>query len=339
MTSAATRIWTDLDFERSGKQVGALMVDHSVTRSAYGMIPVPAAVIGAGDGPTVLMVAGTHGDEYEGQIVLSELIRELDPAAVKGRLIILPALNLPAARAGERVSPYDGGNLNRVYPGDPAGGPTQQIAHYVDSVLMPISDVFMDLHSGGASLDYLPLASIGLTGDAAIDVPAVALADAFNAPHTMIWNSNKEGGNSSDSALRNGLITLSGEFGGRGVVSPGGVALVRRGVRNVLIHLGILDGAVERTCESRLIDLPGYAYYVYAPREGVFVPACELGDMVEAGQVAGAIHNPEQPDREPATIRFPSAGLLVCERAKGRCEPGDCLAHLAVDYSGTLPGQ
>ncbi|MFP6742557.1 MAG: succinylglutamate desuccinylase/aspartoacylase family protein [Alphaproteobacteria bacterium] len=338
MTSSATRIWTDLDFQRSGKQVGALMVDHSVTRSAYGMIPVPAAVIGTGDGPTVLMVAGTHGDEYEGQIVLSALIRELDPAAVNGRLIILPALNLPAAKAGERVSPYDGGNLNRVYPGDPAGGPTQQIAYYVESVLMPLCDVFMDLHSGGSSLDYLPLSTVGLTGNDAIDIPAVALADAFNAPNTMIWSTNTVGGNSEDAAQRNGLIALSGEFGGRGVASPSGIALVRRGVRNGLIHLGILEGAIERVGKSRLIDVPGYACYVYAPREGVYVPACELGDMVEAGQVAGTIHNPEQPDREPATIAFKSAGLLVCERAKGRCEPGDCLAHLAVDFTGTLPG-
>jgi hypothetical protein len=302
------------------------------------MIPVPAAVIGTGDGPTVLMVAGTHGDEYEGQIVLSALIRELDPAAVNGRLIILPALNLPAAKAGERVSPYDGGNLNRVYPGDPAGGPTQQIAYYVESVLMPLCDVFMDLHSGGSSLDYLPLSTVGLTGNDAIDIPAVALADAFNAPNTMIWSTNTVGGNSEDAAQRNGLIALSGEFGGRGVASPSGITLVRRGVRNGLIHLGILEGAIERVGKSRLIDVPGYACYVYAPREGVYVPACELGDMVEAGQVAGTIHNPEQPDREPATIAFKSAGLLVCERAKGRCEPGDCLAHLAVDFTGTLPG-
>ena len=130
MTSSQSRIWTELDFEREGKQIGALMVDHSVTRSAYGMVPVPAAVIRNGEGPTVLMLAGNHGDEFESQIVLSELIREFDPHDLKGRLIVLPAANTPAAKAGARVSPLDGGNLNRSFPGDPTGGPTQQIAYY-----------------------------------------------------------------------------------------------------------------------------------------------------------------------------------------------------------------
>ena len=79
MTSSQSRIWTELDFEKEGKQIGALMVDHSVTRSAYGMIPAPATVIRNGEGPTVVMLAGNHGDEFESQIVLSELIREFDP--------------------------------------------------------------------------------------------------------------------------------------------------------------------------------------------------------------------------------------------------------------------
>ena len=339
MTSSQSRIWTELDFEKEGKQIGALMVDHSVTRSAYGMIPVPAAVIRNGEGPTVLMLAGNHGDEFESQIVLSELIREFDPHDLKGRLIVLPAANTPAAKAGARVSPLDGGNLNRSFPGDPTGGPTQQIAYYIGNVLMPMCDVFMDLHSGGSSLDYLPLTSLRLTGDPAIDARTVALADAFNAPRTMVWSVKKVTGNSADSALGHGLVALGGEFGGRGVVSPDGVALVRRGVRNALIHLGLIEGAMERRGESRLLDVPDSSCYVHAPVEGVYMPACALGDTVEAGQVAGAIHCPEQPEREPRTVRFKTAGLLVCERAMGRCEPGDCLAHLAIDFSGVLPGQ
>ena len=286
MTSSPSRIWTELDFEREGKQVGALMVDHSVTRSAYGMIPVPAAVLRGGEGPTVLLMAGNHGDEFEGQIVLSELIRELDPHHVRGRLIVLPAANLPAVKAGARVSPLDGGNLNRSFPGDPTGGPTQQIAYYIANVLMPMCDVFMDLHSGGASLDYLPLTSLRLTGDRAIDARTAALADAFNAPRTMVWSIKTVTGNSADSALGQGLVALGGEFGGRGVVSPDGVALVRRGVRNALIHLGLIEGTMERRGESRLLDVPDATCYVFAPVEGVFMPACALGGPAGKGLTA-----------------------------------------------------
>ena len=113
-----------------------------------------------GRGPTLYLEAGNHGDEYEGQIVLARLIRELDPGALQGRLIILPAANLPAALAGQRCSPIDGGNLNRSFPGDPDGGPTAAIAHFIESVLLPMCDAALDLHSGGKTLEYIPSAMI-----------------------------------------------------------------------------------------------------------------------------------------------------------------------------------
>jgi predicted deacylase len=155
-----TRIWTDVDYDKPGKQVGWLNLHHSVTRSAYGNIMIPIAVVAGGRGPTALFMAANHGDEYEGQIALCRLIRELEPSEVQGRVIILPAANLPAALDGARVSPIDQGNLNRSFPGDPDGTVTQQIAYYIDSVLFPLADHFHDFHAGGSSLDYLPFASL-----------------------------------------------------------------------------------------------------------------------------------------------------------------------------------
>ena len=77
------------------------------------------------------MLAGVHGDEYEGQIALGNLSRELEPSDIRGRLIILPAVNTPAAKAGMRTSPADDGNLNRAFPGSATGTPTEMIAHYI----------------------------------------------------------------------------------------------------------------------------------------------------------------------------------------------------------------
>ena len=156
----SSRIIAEIDYEKDGKQVGWLGLPHSVTRSAYGKIMIPIAVIRNGTGPTVFFQAGNHGDEYEGQIALVKLIRELDPAAIQGRVIVLPAANFPAAMAGTRVSPIDEGNLNRAFPGNPDGTVTQQIAYYIDSVLFPKADLFHDLHSGGSSLQYVPFASM-----------------------------------------------------------------------------------------------------------------------------------------------------------------------------------
>jgi hypothetical protein len=332
-----TKLWTTIDLERDGKQVGTLNLPHSVTRSAYGVIPIPMAVFKNGEGPTLLVMAGNHGDEYEGQIVLGELIRALDPATIRGRLIVLPAANLPAAKAGARVSPLDGGNLNRAFPGDADGGPTSQIAHYISDELVPKADLFVDLHAGGSSLMYLPFVSLALTGDDAIDRRAFAAAKAFGAPRIIVWGRAEADGTSTTPARRHGVPKLGGEYGGAGVVSREGVAIVGRGVRNLMAHLGIAKGGATPGPGPRLLEIRDRGDYAYAPGEGVFAPAVALGDEVAAGSVIGHLHVPERPSRAPEPVAIGRAGLVICMRAIGRCEAGDCLVHLAGDRADPFP--
>src|SRR5579863_1596071 len=123
-----TMLRATVDFDKPGRQIGFIQVPHSVHDDAWGVIPVPVAVIANGSGPTVILEGGNHGDEYEGPIVLGEMIRDLDPGAVSGRLIFALAINLPAVRAARRTSPIDGLNLNRTFPGDPNGTTTLQIS-------------------------------------------------------------------------------------------------------------------------------------------------------------------------------------------------------------------
>jgi predicted deacylase len=152
---AGTLITSEVDFEASGKHSGFLRVPHSVHRSAYGWIPVPVVSIKNGDGPTLLIMAGNHGDEYEGQIAVSNLARKLEHADLSGQLILLPMVNFPAAQAGLRTSPIEDGNLNRLFPGRATGSLTEMIAYYVENVIMPLADYAIDLHSGG-QLSFLP---------------------------------------------------------------------------------------------------------------------------------------------------------------------------------------
>jgi len=149
---AGTLITSEVDFEASGKHSGFLCVPHSVHRSAYGWIPAPVVSIKNGDGPTLLILAGNHGDEYEGRIAVSNLPQKLEHANLRGQLILLPMVNFPAAQAGLRTSPIDDRNLNRLFPGKATGSLTEMIAHYVENVIMPFADYAIDLHSGGSSL-------------------------------------------------------------------------------------------------------------------------------------------------------------------------------------------
>ena len=329
-----TRIWTDVDYDKPGKQVGWLSLHHSVTRSAYGNIMIPIAVISGGRGPTALFMAGNHGDEYEGQIALCRLIRELEPSEVQGRVIVLPAANLPAALASARVSPIDQGNLNRSFPGDPDGTVTQQIAYYIDSVLFPLADHFHDFHSGGSSLDYLPFASLHHSDNDELNARSLAALKAFAAPTSLIWMSSRDVRYAPPAAMARGVAALGGEFGGGGEVSIDGIAMIGRGLRNTLVHLGMTapPGAHEPAPTTRLIQVPGRDYFVYAPEPGLFEPAVRLGDQVRAGDEAGCVHFVDNPARPPVPCHFKADGMVVCKRHFGRVERGDCVFHLAIEY-------
>jgi predicted deacylase len=328
-----TRIWTDVDFDRDGKQISCLRLPFSSDRSAYGTIPIPIICIRNGAGPTALLVAGNHGDEYEGQVALGKLARQLDASELCGRIIILPALNYPAVNAGKRVSPLDGGNLNRMFPGDANGSPTEMIAHYVAEVLLPFADVVIDLHSGGKSLLYLPCCLIRVGRSEAETARLVELMRVFGAPIGSISDGLGGGGATTLSATAQalGIPALTTELGGGASMSRKGETLARNGVLRVLKHWGILpDAIVEPADATRSMRVDGRQAFTYAPVRGIFEPAVGLGDEVRARDLAGVIHPISGPSEPVRPVHFAQSGLVACQRAPALTEPGDCLFKLVV---------
>jgi len=334
---SATRIFTDVDYEKDGKQIGWLYLPYSVTRSAYGNLAIPVTVIKNGEGPSVLLMAGNHGDEFEGQVGLCKLIRALEPKDIRGRVVIMPGINLPAALASARVSPLDNVNFNRAFPGDPNGTPTYAVAHYVDSVLFPMVSFFLDLHSGGSSLDYVPFASMRTSGDAGLDARAMAALKAFGAPVGMVWAHTIDAGFAQTAALRHGLVSLGGEFGGGGSVSLYGLRIVERGIRRFLVHAGCMPTEslpTEAPPPTRVVEVRSRDDFVLAPEAGLFEPLVALGDTVETHQASGQVHFVDNPGREPVVAPFRASGTVISQRHFGRVERGDCVAHLATDWRG-----
>ncbi|MBT4101647.1 MAG: hypothetical protein HOM68_20145 [Gemmatimonadetes bacterium] len=329
-----TQITSTVDFDQDGKQVGWLRVPHSVTRSAYGVLPIPVAVLRNGDGAKLMLSAGNHGDEYEGQVVLTRLIQQLEASDIRGTLIILPALNLPAVLAATRVSPLDTGNLNRVFPGDPNGGPTWKIADYIEHTLMPKVDVVADFHGGGASLDYRPHASTHYSPDASDEhkKKSLEIVTKLGVPHVMVFERRNKTEGFPDAAIRQGVISIGGEYGGTGSVFRPGVQLVQTAVERLLAVLGIKGELPANLPEPQLLHIPVPKSHVYAPEPGVFEPATELGDAVREGDLCGHVLFPENPTREPVPVTFSTYGDVVCKRHPGRVEAGDCVAHLAAPW-------
>ncbi|SMH40505.1 succinylglutamate desuccinylase/aspartoacylase family protein [Mesorhizobium australicum] len=329
-----TQVWSPLDFEADGKQCDWLRAPYSTDLSGYGVVPIPIVCIRNGKGPTALLMAGSHGDEYEGQVALAALAREVDPADVRGRIIILPALNAPAVEAGRRVSPLDEGNLNRSFPGDSVGGPTAMIAHYVTTVLLPMADLAIDLHAGGRSCDYLPCALIRSGGTEKEQRELADLAAAFGAPVTSISDGSGGGGRTTFSAVGQGrgVPVLTAELGGRAALSREGLAIAERGLRRVLKRYGILpDIETDAATPTRFMRVRGRGAFVYAVRKGLFEPAVDLGAVVQACELAGVIHAVDRPWQTPEPVAFTEHGMVACRRAPTLTVPGDCLYKLLVD--------
>lgn len=324
-------IRSEIDFDADGRHVGYLRLPHSVHRSAYGWIPIPAGSIRHGDGPTVVLMAGNHGDEYEGQILVSQLLREIEPQWVSGQLIFLPMANFPAAQAGSRTSPLDGGNLNRSFPGDPQGSPTAIIADYIEHTLLARAQYLIDFHSGGSSLLYDGANMLAIQPDDAEQTTRLrALLGAFGLPRAFLHAPNPL--HSATAAWRQGAISIVTELGGAGTVQSALLREARQGVLHLLGRIGALAGPLVPKAaphETRFYRVSGASHYVYAYEQGVFEPLVELGQRVEAGQPAARIHFPETPLREPVTVAFDAAGEVVCQRAMAAVQRGDCLFHLA----------
>ena len=317
-----------IDLNASGKQVSSLWLDHSDDANAYSAIQIPIAVIANGEGPTVLFTAGNHGNEYEGQVALREFVRQIDPGDVRGRIIVLPSLNMPAVRADARVSPLDGANLNRVFPGCPHGGPTAAIAGFINEVVLPACDAGVDIHTGGAYASFIPLAYVCRGGDEAVFSASVVLAEAFNPP--WIYSEVGVKGGIDPEARKRGVAFFSTELGGGSRLGATTTRLARRGVRNVLSHLGVLSGPVEtESSEPCRYLTDADACQLMSPVPGFLESVCGLGQAVSAGETLAIVHPVEDAFAEPTSLTAPGDGVVVSMRTTARVKPGDIVVDTA----------
>ncbi len=304
-------------------------VAAATNASAYRRVTVPVLRIEAGPGPAVALIAGVHGDEWEGQAAILDLWHQLPDILQRGTVYLLPAVNAEASLAGTRLSPTDGGNLNRAFLGEPARGYTEGVAAALEARLLPRVQAMVDVHSGGASLRYLPSSVITRYGDDAYDARLPALARAFGLPHCMYFRGG-EAGSMPAAASRHGVLRLSAEIGGGRETRQELADRCRDGLLGCLAELGLLpDRAPPRTPEVRLHDLDAPAATLRAREPGVFVPGVELGQSVGARQPIGRLIEPARPDTPMRTLLSPQAGTVVCLRPIARSDDGDCLLQVA----------
>lgn len=335
-TVSESPVTTDVNYDADGKQVGYLRAPASTNQSAWGSVLVPVAVVKNGEGPTVLFVGGNHGGEYEGPVALLKLIRGLEPEQVQGRVIVLPALNLPAVAAGQRLSPLDNKDMNRVFPGRPNGTISEVIAHYVHEEILPLCDAVIDLHSGGASLALMPYISMHYLDNRDQHKRTWQAMMAFQSPLALVMKEISGPGLLDYAVERAGKVFLCAEVGGGGSLAPETARIMATGVDNLLRHFGLIEGQ-PRTREQRgltpmrIMEIPDASYYHAAMWTGIYESFYELGEFVEAGEPLGQIHFAQYPQREPETVLAKRSGMLVGRRSPGHVALGDMVGILSVE--------
>jgi len=326
---AVNPITASVDFEKDGLQHGFLKLPHSSDASAWGAVMIPIAVVKNGAGPTALLTGANHGDEYEGPIALFDLAGSLDPGTVNGRVIIVPAMNQPAFAAGRRTSPLDGGNMNRAFPGRPDGTPTEKIADYFHTVLLPLADLVLDIHSGGRTLEFVPFAAAHELDDAAQQARCVAAMTAFNAPYSVMLRELDAVGMYDTAAEALGKTFVTTELGGGGTATAETVKIAKKGVANLLKHLGILEGEPELG-PSRLLRMPDERCFVTGETAGLVEFCADLGAPVRAGQPVARVYDTERTGIAPRVYAAELDGILAGRHFPGLTRPGDNLAVIAV---------
>jgi predicted deacylase len=314
---------TELDLVSRGRRDYYVALEHD---SIWGDHLIPLSVMvgpEAEPGRGLVCFGSNHGNEYEGPVAIRHLLRDTTLDDVRGRVILVPVLNVAAFRAGTRDSSLDDRvNLNRAFI-DGAGrlpgltGITHRIAAFVREAIWPHVHVVIDLHAGGQVARHARCTSFHPIDDPERGRLIEQTARWFGTPVVVIYQDETPGLLPSE-AERLGKITIGGEFGWGGAISVEGVRLARHGVRAAGIHHGQLSGTIEPIAHhadgtQRKVAMVDRDCFTIAPFAGHYEPLRECGETVARHDVVGLLHDFERLDLDPWPVRAGVDGVVVAE--------------------------
>lgn len=264
----------------------------SVATKQRGYLAVPGTDIhlpyteirGTDSGPALLVTGGVHGGEYPGIESAIRFASSLNPDHIKGRIIVIHMTNPPAFYAKRQyVSPLDEKNLNRVFPGDINGSPTERVAAVVIDALRG-ADFWVDLHGGDIHEALVPFTIFSDHGGDSVVGQAEAMARAYGIQH--ILRSSSIAGGSYAAAAEMGIPAILTESGQVGQLDETAVHLHLQGLANILIHLGMLRGLEPPAVTGPI--LTQFAW-VSSPGTGLYYGNFRPGQTVKAGEIGGVL--------------------------------------------------
>ncbi len=292
-------------------------------------LDIPVIVInGAEDGPCVWVDAVIHGDEPEGTLCCHMIDAELDPKKMRGSVVLIPVLNVPAFEAAQRGNPLDtfSYDLNRIYPGREVGYLTERLAHIHSGWMREVATYEISIHSGGAH-SYLSETIFTTTQPEAIE-----LAKAMGKDWSLILKNIRPSGSPPAVMFEAGKHGLTVELGGRSATSPSEFQRCGRtladGILNLLRYYKIIDGEAN----SAPTHYTGFQHALLAPVSGMFVaePTLEFQKRMKKGDLIARIVNVY--GDLLAEVVAPVDGLIFGLRALPNVQTGDwCCFYAEIE--------
>jgi predicted deacylase len=286
--------------------------------------PVDLSVVtihGQKPGPTLLLTGCIHGDEINGAEIIRRLLRDRSLTKMRGTLLAVPIVNVPAFLNRSRYLP-DRRDLNRLFPGSSSGSLGSRIARIITETLIPRADAVIDLHTGAVNRANLPQTRI--TAD---DEPSMAMAEAFHSPVTL--KAPVRGNSFRSSCAEAGKPMVLFESGEALRLDAPSIRFGLQGVISVMRHLEMLP---KRKSKAQLNKVHTVvckrSYWERAPSGGIFTPLLALGKTVDVGTTLGFIADPYGEIETPVTAT--RAGILIGRTNEGLADEGDGLFHIGV---------
>ncbi len=265
------------------------------TDSFGNSVKLPIVIVkGKEQGKILTILAGVHGYEYPPIMAVQAFLKEVKPEDLKGTIILLPITNTAAFYGRSLfVNPLDGANLNNAFPGKENGTVTQQIAYFITKNIIPLTDVFLDIHGGDASEDLIPFVCYynhkgksEATAMAKKLSKASGFANVVSYPYTI--KDDEPAKYAFKQAVQDGKVGLSFEAGKLGNVQKDAIAFNKNGIYNVLNALDMYTSSFDI---SEKLELYNNQVYIEVPVTGIFYSDLSAGEPVKKGQEIGIITN------------------------------------------------
>ena len=292
---------------------------------------IPVSVVrGASDGPVLALVAGTHGYEYTSIIALQRLLPKLDPARMKGSVILVHMASPPTFYGRRIYYGPDSKNLNRMFPGNPQGTSSERIAHALTTEVIDKATHLVDMHCGDGNESLRPYSYWMPAGiDEKIDDAAREMLLAFGIDHIVIDPDRptdlKKTLYVSTTALVRGKPAITVEAGGMGLTDEASVTALESGALSLINHLGIMEAPSVRVTNPVWYDKNAV---LRAPATGIWRPAVEKMQTVAKDSLVGRIVDPF--GKVLHEVRAPFTGEVMYVVATPPVTQGEPLGMIAV---------